>query len=140
MKILAMIRLTRFLFFTLTTLSLIVSCSSSSKEFSLSPYTVDEWVVLVDGTIKEQERAAKVKQLGFQLLELADSATGHILKLSERTVALNENYETTLEEFQKLSDEYIEAQRLAFIKYREIIFAMRSEVSEEEWNILSKDI
>ena len=92
---------------------------------------------MVDKAIPEPQRAAKVKQLGLRLLDLADSATNNILELSEKSVALNENYHSTKEELQKLFNEFVATRKLAFTEYREIIFAMRSEVSAEEWKELT---
>ena len=117
---------------------MVVSCSSNSAKLSPSQHTPDEWASVVDKTIPEQKRAAKVKQLGLQLIELADSATQHIEELSAKAALLNEDYGTPREELQKLFDEFVKTRKLALTKYRDIVFAMRSEVSAEEWSKLTK--
>jgi hypothetical protein len=117
---------------------MLVSCSSTSAKLSPSQHTPDEWASVVDKTIPEQKRAAKVKQLGLQLIELADSATQHIEELSKKAAVLNEDYGASREELQKLFDEFVKTRKLAFTKYRDIVFAMRSEVSAEEWSKLTK--
>lgn len=116
----------------------VVSCSSTKENFSISHYTPDKWSAVVDKAIPEQQRAAKVKQLGLRLLELASSATEDILDLSAKSVALNENYQSTREDLQKLFSKFVETRKMAFTEYREIIFSMRSEVSAEEWDKLLK--
>jgi len=116
---------------------LIASCSSTPEKFSLSHYTADEWTALVNKTIPEQERAAKVKQLGLQLIELANSTTQDVEELSAKATMLNENYKATKEETQRLFSEFSETRKAAFAEYRDIIFAMRKEVSAEEWEKLT---
>ena len=118
-------------------ISAVVSCSSGSDKLSLATQNSGEWTSLVDKTILEPERAVRVKQLGFRLFELADSASTDIIKLSENATSLSTNYQCTKEEWQKLFDEFTEIRKANFAKYRDVLFAMRKEVNEKEWKELT---
>lgn len=118
-------------------LLLSVSCSSTSEQFSFSHDTVDEWNTLVDKTISEQERALKVKKLGVQMIELANEMTLEYENLNASFVKLNENYNTTREDANKVLGDFLETRKITFDNYRDVIFAMRSEVSAEEWKKLT---
>jgi len=114
-----------------------VSCSSTSEQFSFSHDTVDEWNTLVDKTIPEQERALKVKKLGTKMIELANEMTLEYENLDASFVKLNENYNTTREDVNKILGDFLETRKITFDNYRDVIFAMRSEVSAEEWKKLT---
>jgi hypothetical protein len=114
-----------------------VSCSSTSEQFSFSHNTVDEWNTLVDKTIPEQERALKVKKLGTKMIELANEMTLEYENLDASFVKLNENYNTTREDVNKILGDFLETRKITFDNYRDVVFAMRSEVSAEEWKKLT---
>ena len=114
-----------------------VSCSSTSEQFSFSHDTVDEWNTLVDKTIPEQERALKVKKLGTKMIELANEMTLEYENLDASFVKLNENYNTTRKDVNKILGDFLETRKITFDNYRDVIFAMRSEVSAEEWKKLT---
>lgn len=137
MKIILKYKSTIFLLLILNALWLVVSCSSSSEKLSLATSTSEEWAALVDKTIPETERASRVKQLGFRLLELADSTSADIMKLSNDAASYGEKYQCTKEEWQKLFDEFTELRKSNFAKYRDVLFAMRNEVNEKEWKELT---
>ena len=128
---------TAYLLFAIGAVWVAVSCSSGSDKLSLSTHNSGEWAALVDKTILEPERATRVKQLGFRVLELADSASTDIMKLSENATSLSTNYQCTKEEWQKLFDEFTELRKANFAKYRDVLFAMRKEVNEKEWKELT---
>lgn len=114
-----------------------VSCSSSSEQFSFSKDTVDEWNTLVDKTIPEQERAIKIKKLGTQMIGLANEMTLEYEDLNASFEKLNENYNSTREDAKKVLGDFLETRKKSFDNYRDVIFAMRSEVSAEEWKKLT---
>jgi hypothetical protein len=58
--------------------------------------------------------------------------------LNEKAVALNENYESTREEARQLVAAFFGKRNSSLTQYRDIIFAMRREVSPEEWKALMK--
>ena len=117
---------------------LFVSCSSSPKKVELTNETTQEWSATVDKTIAEPERAAKLKQLGQQLIDVSSSIQQDVEAFNQKAMALNEDYDATHEQLQQLIDEFSAQRNPKFAQYRDIIFAMRSEVSAEEWQALTK--
>ena len=53
-------------------------------------------------------------------------------------MVLNENYDATQEELQQLIGELVKTRNAKYAEYRDIIFAMRSQVSADEWKALNK--
>ena len=53
--------------------SLVVSCSSTPEKVELSESTIAEWNATVDKTISEPDRAARLKELGRQLIDVSES-------------------------------------------------------------------
>ena len=119
-------------------LALFVACSSSPKKQALTDETVAQWNAAVDKTITEPQRAAKLKELGQQMIDVADSIQQDVEALNEKIMLLNEDYAATHEELQQMIDEFSEKRNPKFAEYRDIVFAMRSEVSPEEWKALNK--
>ena len=119
-------------------LALFVACSSSPKKHALTDETVAQWNATVDKTITEPQRAAKLKELGRQMIDVADSIQQDVEALNEKIMLLNEDYAATHEELQQMIDEFSEKRNPKFAEYRDIVFAMRSEVSPEEWKALNK--
>ena len=120
-------------------LAFFVSCSSTPTTGLFEADDAgQDWNAAVDETIKEPERAAKLKQLGQQLIDMSSSIQQDIADFNQKAMVLNENYDATHEEFQRLMDELAEIRQPKYEKYRDIIFAMRSEVSADEWKALNK--
>jgi len=117
----------------------LVSCASSPKMVpTLSDETASQWNATVDKHIPDAQRAGNLKQFGQQLFELQDLLSRDIADLNEKAVALNANYGSTREEAQLLSAAYTEKRNAALAQYRDVIFAMRREVSAEEWKALTR--
>jgi hypothetical protein len=114
-----------------------VSCSSSPKKVELTEETTEHWNAQVEETIKDPERAAKLKKLGKQLIDVSSSIQQDIEVANQQVMALNENYGATHDELQQILGEFSEKRNPKFVEYRDIIFAMRSEVSAEEWKALN---
>ncbi len=116
---------------------LFVSCSSAPKKVELTPETTQHWNATVEKTIAEPERAAKLKQLGQQLIDVSSSIQQDIEVLNQQAIALHEDHDATHEELQQLIGKFSEKRNPKFAEYRDIIFAMRSEVNAEEWKALT---
>ena len=116
----------------------VVSCSSLSKKGSLTDETVADWNATVEKIIPEPQRAAKLKELGQQMIDVSNSIQQDVKALNQKVMLLNENYAATHEELQQMVDEFSEQRNPKFAEYRDIVFAMRSEVSPEEWKVLTK--
>ena len=117
--------------------ALFVSCSSSPKKVELTEETTQHWNAQVEETIKDQERAAKLKQLGQQLIDVSSSIQQDVEAFNQKAMTLNENYDATHEELQQMIDEFSVQRNPKFAEYRDIIFAMRSEVNADEWKALT---
>ena len=117
---------------------IVVSCSSAPKSVALTDETVAQWNAVVEKTIAEPQRAAKLKELGQQLIDVSKSIQQDVEALNQKGMVLNENYDTTKAEFQQAVGEFVEKRNPKFVRYRDIIFAMRSEVSADEWKALMK--
>jgi hypothetical protein len=137
MKRIAMCKAGAFLAFLASALLLNLSCSSTPKALSLSPHTGDKWNALVRETIPEQQRATKVRELGLQLETLSDSMKAAVEQLSAKGAALNEKYSSTREEMQSMLAEFAVVRKRILSKYREVVFAMRGQVNEREWEKLT---
>ena len=119
-------------------LAAFLACSSTPKKHALTDATVAEWNTTVDKTIPEPQRAEKLKELGQQMIAVANSIQQDVEVLNQQVMRLNEDYAATHEDLQQMIDEFAEKRNPKFAKYRDIVFAMRSEVSPEEWKALTK--
>ena len=124
--------------FAALALSFVLSCSSTPEKVELSESTIAEWNATVDKTIENPQRAAKVKDLGAQLIDVSEATEQDIEDLNRKFMALNENYNATQAEVQELIGEFQETRNARFAQYRDIIFAMRREVNADEWKRLMK--
>lgn len=116
----------------------LAACSSPAKRTASPGVSTAEWSTTVDRTIPDAARAAKVKALGQQLAELQRSMESEFAELDQRAVALNARYDTTPEEARAFVREFADRRRVAFARYRDLVLAMRAEVSAAEWKKLSK--
>ena len=120
------------------TFSFVVSCSSTPEKVEISEATVAEWNATVDKTIQDPQRAAKLKDLGQQLIDVSEATEKDIEVLNRQFMALNEDYNATEADMQELVGDFQETRNARFAQYRDIIFAMRREVSADEWKHLMK--
>lgn len=118
--------------------SFAVSCSSTPEKVEISEATVADWNATVDKTIQDPQRAAKLKDLGQQLIDVSEATEQDIEALNRQFMALNEDYDTTQEEMLELVGDFQGTRNARFAQYRDIIFAMRREVSADEWKHLMK--
>ncbi len=117
---------------------LFVSCSSAPKQVAFTEETTEQWNATVEKTISQPERAAKLKRLGQQLIDVSSSIQQDVEVFNHQAMALNENYNTSHEELQQVIEKFSKKRNPKFVEYRDIIFAMRSEVSAEEWKALTE--
>ena len=118
--------------------ALVVSCSSTPGQVEISEVSIADWNATVDETIQDPQRAATLKDLGRQLIEVSEATEQDIAALNRQMIALNENYNATQAEMQELVGEFKKTRNARFVQYRDIIFAMREEVSADEWKHLIK--
>jgi hypothetical protein len=117
---------------------LLVSCSSAPKKPELNSAVGKEWNVSVDKTIVDPQRAARLKQLGDELVAVSSSIQKDIDNLNMNLMELNETYAASHDQFERLLEEFRQQRKPKFDRYRDIIFAMRDEASAAEWKALTK--
>ena len=120
------------------TAGFLVSCASAPRMVPTIRETASQWNADVDEHIPDAQRAGKLKQLGLQLIELQDSLSRDIAGLNEKAFELNANYGATNEEARQLVAVFFEKRNAALAQYRDVVFAMRREVSAEEWKALTR--
>jgi hypothetical protein len=117
----------------------LVSCASSPEKVpTLSDKTASQWNATVEKHIPDVQRAGNLKQLGQKLAALQESLSRDVTELNEKAVALNVNYDATKEEARQLITDFAAKRNAALEQYRDVIFAMRREVSADEWKALTK--
>ena len=89
------------------------------------------------GPINQVAPPAPVRFVG-QLTELADVISREVASFDEKMMALHADYHATDVQKQKLIEEFVEKRNVAFDQYRDIIFAMRSQASAQEWEHLTE--
>jgi len=119
-------------------LGFLMSCASAPRMVPTIRETASQWNADVDKQIPDAQRAGRLKQLGLQLIELQDSLSSDIAVLNEQAVALNANYGATRDEARQLVAGFFEKRTAALAQYRDVVFAMRREVSAEEWKALTR--
>lgn len=114
----------------------VLSCASSPP--SLLPYdeAASQWDATVDKHIHDARRAGKLKQFGRQLNDLQTSLSFDINYLNESFTELNSNYASTEDDMWQLVSSFEPKRKAALAQYRDIIFAIRQEVSAKEWKAM----
>ena len=116
----------------------LVSCTSTPQTIPTLSETAPQWNATVDKHIADAQRAGRLKQLGQQLVDLQDSLSREVAGLNEKGVALNANYDATRDEARQLVADFMRKRDAALAQYRDVIFAMRREVSAQEWKALTR--
>ncbi|WP_455211405.1 hypothetical protein [Kaarinaea lacus] len=117
---------------------LVVACSSSPKSPPSKDESITDWNARVDNLIADPQRAEKIKQLGQQFIELKNSMAKDFAQMNDKAAEFNANYDTTTDEALQFFQQFEQKRSDALAQYRDLIFAMRSEVSAEEWKALVK--
>ena len=138
MKMNRVYRSTSMLMAAVLMAGILVSCASAPRMVPTIRETALQWNADVDKHIPDAQRAGRVKQLGLQLIDLQDSLLSDIAGLNENAVELNANYGATKEETRQLVAVFFEKRNAALAQYRDVVFAIRREVSAEEWKALTR--
>jgi hypothetical protein len=112
----------------------VASCASSP---TLTDETPAQWNAAVKKHIPDAQRANKLTQYGQQLFAVQKSLSQDIAALDENALELNANYASTREEARQMVANFTQKRNAALAQYRDIIFAMRREVSVAEWKALT---
>jgi len=116
---------------------LFVSCSSTPDKISFDNETIGQWNAAVEKTIAQPQREASLKVLGQKLIDTATAIQQDVEAFNEKAIKLNQRYDASEAELQQIVVEYSDKRNQNFAEYRDIIFAMRSEVSADEWKALN---
>lgn len=116
----------------------VMSCASS-PELLPTPTgeTASKWNAAVKKHVPDPQRASKMMQYGQQLIDLQKSLAGDIAALNAQGVELNANYGATREEARQMVANFMQKRNAALAQYRDLIFAMRREVTAAEWKALN---
>jgi hypothetical protein len=71
------------------------------------------------------------------LFAVRKSLSHDIAAFNEKALELNANYDSTKDEARKMVANFVQKRNAALAQYRDIIFAMRREVSAAEWKALT---
>jgi hypothetical protein len=115
----------------------LVSCASSPKTGPTASETTAQWNAAVDKQIHDAQRAGNMKQYGQQLSDLKRSLSQDIAALDEKALELNSNYASNRDEARQMVADFMQKRDAALAQYRDIIFAMRREVTAAEWKSLN---
>jgi len=115
-----------------------VSCASPPE---LLPTSTDEtaakWNAAVKKYVQDPQRASKMMEYGQQLFDAQKSLSRDIAVLNEQGLDLNANYGATREEARQMLANFTQKRNVALAQYRDLIFAMRREVTAAEWKALN---
>lgn len=112
------------------------SCSSSPSKVAQSEETLEHWYATVGETIDDSQRASRVKALGKQWIDLTHSIRTEVEDLNAQVIALNADYTATAADLEALVDAFVENRNPKFEQYQGLLFAIRGEVSADEWDAL----
>lgn len=116
----------------------VMSCASPPELLpTLTDETSAKWNAAVKKHVPDPQRASKMMQFGQQLFDLQQSLAGDIAALNAQGVELNANYGATREEARQMVANFMQKRNAALAQYRDLIFAMRREVTSAEWKALN---
>jgi hypothetical protein len=120
-------------------LAALAACSAPPKTTPPGPISAASWDEVVEKHVHDAARAGRLKVLGRQLVDLQRELATDVAALNEQAVGLNANPGATKEQARAVLGAFEEKRRVAFARYRDIVFAMRAEVTPTEWRQIMKD-
>ena len=97
-----------------------------------------DWSAKVHAAISDPVRAERVSALARQIVDEQRSLAADLESTAERLAVLNADYEASNEEFMAAYGDYEARRKAALMRLRKRIFAIRKEVSAEEWKAIVK--
>jgi protein involved in sex pheromone biosynthesis len=97
-----------------------------------------KWTKEVSKIIKDPVRAEKVISLGVQYEGKARALLLELEKLAQELNGINQNYDSTSEDYQQTLGEFNEKRDEAIRQYLDSLFAMRQQTTAEEWKTLTR--
>lgn len=106
------------------------------------PPTVEEahadLTAKVNKIIKDPARAQRVSEAAGQLLEEQQAMAADLKSTLDRLAAENADYHATDDQYMALYNDYQGKRKAAQMTFEHGIFALRKEVSAEEWKEITK--
>lgn len=101
---------------------------------------VKEMGELIDKTVKDPDRAARVKGLVHEIVEEAKHSDAQHRESHRKLYELNANYDATPEEFIKVLDESHNNSMWAGTKILGLRFKLKEQMTREEWEALTDEM
>ena len=92
----------------------------------------------INRVIKDPARAQQVSGLAGKLLDQQQSMAGDLTSTVDQFAALNTDYTASNDQYTALYSDYQSKRKAAQMKFKDDIFALRKEVSAEEWKEIIK--
>ena len=109
---------------------------------SATPPTIEQvraqWTERANKVISDPARAKQIAGLGVKLVEDQRAVTAEMKSLGDQMAALNADYKTTTGDFMKAYDAYAAKKQQAMSEFKDGVFAIRKQVTADEWKELIK--
>jgi predicted component of type VI protein secretion system len=92
----------------------------------------------VNKAIKDPARAQRVSERAGELLDQQQATATDLKSTIDRLAALNADYNATNDQYTALYNEYQSKRKAAQLNFKDGIFALRKDVSAEEWKEITK--
>ncbi len=112
---------------------LLAACSHPKP---LADESTGQWDAAVEKHVHDAARAARLKDLGHELIALGRTMRGQEAELQERAFALWSTYDATAGQARDQAESWAKRRRDDYARYRDLVFAMRREATAEEWKAL----
>lgn len=119
-------------------LGLLAACSQPKGEVTSLASAQAAWDATVERAVPDPTRAARAKALGREMAAVQQAMAQDLAALNAQAITLNSDPRTTAEEIRRVSLAFAEQRQRAYAQYRDLVFALRAEVSEAEWKVLMK--
>ena len=97
-----------------------------------------DWVAKVNAAIKDPARAQRVGEQGGQLIDEEQSMVAALRAAADRLAVLNADHTATDQQFMAVYGDYENKRKAAQTLFKNGVFALRKEVSAEEWKEITK--
>ena len=126
----------------LPSLLLIAFASLAVSGCAKSPPTLEQvhadLVGRITKAIQDPARAQRVSDLAGQLLDEQQSMAAALKSTVDHFAALNADYNVSNDQYMAVYSDYQGKRKAAQMKFEDGIFALRREVSAEEWKEITK--
>jgi predicted component of type VI protein secretion system len=97
-----------------------------------------DWVAKVNAAIKDPARAQRVAEQGGEFIDEEQSMVAALKAAADQLAELNTDYTATDTQFMAAYRDYESKRKAAQTRFTKGVFALRKEVSAEEWKEITK--